>query len=293
MKSIFEPLLHANARAFAILGGVLFLAMLGWSLYAEYSASRPTGRGEESPSPAADAPAFPAHEPLGILAYIDSQTAPGSESSHLPVDLFRPPVDDEGNPVRPGTTLHLQKPEESGASPAEGGEEIPAEVAQLIEEAQKKLDAGGGGKGGGGGWRPGGGGRPGTAGTPDRTLRYAGVFKRSDGTLAAWVADSAGGGSFVTPGAEIAGATILDGSDLEHVRIRLADGTEATLERGGEPVVVVHGKPGEPAVGGGGGGGGGTRPRRMPTEEEIAEIEKRDPELARRIRQAIKKHKKP
>ena len=105
------------------------------------------------------------------------------------------------------------------------------------------------------------------------------------------MADSAGGGSFVTPGAEIAGATILDGSDLEHVRIRLADGTEATLERGGAPVVVEHGKPGEPAVGKG--DGGGNRPRRMPTEEEIAEIEKRDPELARRIRQAIKKHKKP
>lgn len=292
MKSIFEPLLHANARAFAILGGVLFLAMLGWSVYAEYSASRQPGQGEESPSHT-EAPDFPAHEPLGILAYVESQTAPGSESSHLPVDLFRPPVDDEGNPVRPGTTLHLQKPEESGAKTAEGGEEVPEEVAKLVEEAQKKLGTGDGGKNGGGGWKFGGGGRPGTAGTPDRTLRYAGVFKRSDGALAAWVADSAGGGSFVTPGAEIAGATILDGSDLEHVRVRLADGTEATLERGGEPVVVEHGKPGQPAVGkSGGGGGDGNRPRRMPTEEEIAEIEKRDPELARRIRQAIKKHKK-
>ena len=285
MKSIFEPLLHANARVFAVLGGILFLAMLGWSLYAEYEASRQAGRDAEASAQVPPPPSFPPHERLGILDYIETQTAPGSEANHLPVDLFRPPVDDEGNPVRPGTTLHLQKTE-GGNAASTGGQDVPEEIAKLVEEAQQNMGGNGGGRPGGR-WPGGGGpGRPGSAGTPDRTLRYAGVFKRSDGTLAAWVSDSAGGGSFATPGAEVAGATILDGGDTDHLRIRLPDGTEATLERGGEPVIVEAGKPAQPGTDD---GSNRRRQRRMPTEEEIAEIAKRDPELANRIREAIKR----
>ena len=302
MKSIFEPLLHANARAFAVLGGLAFLAMVAWSGYAEYSAARQARLDAEESQRRGEAflPEFPAIEPLGILAYVDSQTAPGTEANHLPVDLFRPPVDDQGNPVRPGTTLHLQKPDEGGNT---GDEQVPEEVAKLLDQAASQQGGGGtGGRPGGGRWQGPGGrrpGTPGTAGKPDRTLRYAGVFKRSDGTLAAWIADSDGGGSFVTPGATVAGATILDQGDTDRVRIHLPDGSEAVLKRGGEPVVVEQGTPAQPAVGDGGNGqgggndqGAGKRQRRLPTEEEIAEIEKRDPELARRIREAMQRRRK-
>ncbi len=274
MKSIFEPLLHANAKAFAVLCGILFVGMLGWGAYTEHAAARDAAKAaEEAVRRSGESmPVFEETEPIGLLAYVDSQTATGTEDAHLPVDLFRPPIDSEGNPVREGTTLGVQP----AGNPA-NQEDVPQEVQDLFQLAQGPRRPVGPGGGPGGNWGGGGQRQP-----RDRELRYGGVFKRTDGTLAAWVSDSGTGkGGFVKPGDEIGGATVL-GGDTDSLRIRLQDGTEKELTRGGEPVVIgqVAPPPGEKQ---------NQRVRRMPTEAEIQEIEKRDPELAQRIRDAIRR----
>lgn len=285
MKSIFEPLLHANAKAFAILAALLFAGMLGWGAYTEYAARRDAAAAAAEAARRSDAPLpeFPAAEPIGLLAYVDSQTATGTEDAHLPVDLFRPPVDSEGHPTRPGITLPVVASSDQPAV-AQGAEtEVPKEIEDLFQQAQ----TGGGGGGGFGPWSGGGVGGGGGQPRPRRNheLQYGGVFKRTDGTLAAWVSDKGTGkGGFVKEGDEIGGATIL-GGDTDKLRIRLPDGTETDLVRGGESVVTTP-MPPEP----GEEGRQRQRMRRLPTESEIKEIEKRDPELAKRIRDAIRRH---
>lgn len=276
MKSIFEPLLHANAKAFAILGGVLFAGMLGWGGYTEYAARRDAEAAAQEAARRSEAslPVFPAPEPIGLLAYAESQTATGTEDAHLPVDLFRCPVDAEGNPVRPGAT----------PVPLDG----PAEVQDLFDRARPNRPPGGGNWGGNWGGNGGNGGNGGER--PQRPprnheLSYGGVFER-DGVLAAWVYDRGEGkGMFVREGDVIGGATIL-GGNTKSLRIRLEDGTERELVRGGESVVTGTYPP-EPAAED---ASRQRRARRMPTEDEIREIEQRDPDLARRIREAVRRH---
>ena len=278
MKSIFEPLLHANAKAFAALCAVLFVGMLGWGVYTEHAAARDAARAAEEAARRGDEsmPVFEETKPIGLLAYVDSQTATGTEDAHFPVDLFRPPIDENGNPVRPGVTVAAQPQVNENGGP------------NLFQFGPGARRPGGGFGPGGWGNNGGNGGNGGAAAQPrDRELRYGGVFKKSDGTLAAWVNDSeTGKGGFVKEGEEIGGATIV-GGDTDTLRVRLADGSEVEMSRGGDPVVVGQVAPRPQSTGAA--GQNQQRVRRMPTEAEIQEIEKRDPDLARRIREAIRR----
>lgn len=276
MKSIFEPLLHANAKAFAILGGVLFVGMLGWGGYTEYAASRDAKRAAEEAARRSDEsiPTFEEAEPIGLLAYVKSQTETGTEDAHLPIDLFRCPIDSEGNPVRPGTTITIQPQPEPDAET----EALNQDIQDLFERAQTSPSGDGNRLG------PGPGGNRPPRQPRNHELSYGGYFKRTDGTLAALVTDKGTGQtSFVKDGDEVAGATIV-GSDGDKLRVRLADGTEHDLVRGGEPLVTgqIPPPPGETQA-------QSRQGRRLPTEDEIKEIEKRDPELAQRIRNAIRR----
>ncbi len=297
MKSAFEPLLRANAKAFAIVAGAVFVVTLAWATHTEIAASRTASRPSDDSSRPAPPPSFPEHEPLGILAYVEGQLSPGADGSHLPVDPFCPPVDANGNPVREGTTLVIPRPKPT----TENDGDVEDEIATLMAQAQRGGDYFGTGDNGGGSWgsrghwNGGGNGRGNGLSrgpTPPRTIRYAGVFRRSDGTTAAWVSLSGGSGgaagSFGSLGDVVEGAPIL-GGDTDSLRVRLPNGTEQTLTRGGDAVEV------RPGTGTGGGAedrqtsGSG---RRMPTEEEIREIEARDPELGRRIREAMERHRR-
>ena len=255
--------------------------MLGWGAYTEHTAARDAARAAAEAARRGDEsmPVFEDTEPIGLLAYVDSQTATGTEDAHFPVDLFRPPLDSNGNPVRPGVTVSAQP--QANAQDGNGGPD-------LFQFGQGPRRPGGGFGPGGWGNNGGNGGNGGAAAQPrDRELRYGGVFKRSDGTLAAWVSDSGTRtGGFVKEGDEIGGATII-GGDTDTLRVRLADGSEVEMSRGGDPVVVGQVAP--PPQNTGAAGQNQQRVRRMPTEAEIQEIEKRDPDLARRIREAIRR----
>lgn len=279
MKSLLNSLVHANAKAFAIFCAVLFVGMLGWGAYTEYDARCQEALAKEAAERRSKAPlpTFSETQPLGLLAYVESQTATGTEDAHLPVDLFRCPVDASGNVVRTTTNTVVATP-----APVE---DVPQDVADLIQIAEDNGNTFG--------WTR----TPGPGGTfvqgparpqPIRNheLVYNGVFKRTDGTVVAMVTDKGTKEhKFVKEGDEFGGATII-GGDVDKLRLRLEDGTECDLVRGGEPVVTGQippppGQQQQPQR---------QRVRRLPTESEIRELEKKDPELAQRIRDAIRRH---
>lgn len=280
MKSLFEPLLHANAKAFAILFAGVFIGMLGWGGYTEYAARQADARAQEEASRRSEAPlpTFAEPAPIGLLAYVDSQTATGTEDAHLPIDLFRCPLDEHGNVVRPGAQ---PTPQDTATEPAPETP-ISHDVEALMDDAEnQQLISWSGGThspSSPNAWSS----QP--PPTPrNHELVYQGVFQKTDGSLAAFVSDKGTGeGRFISPGDSFAGATIVSG-DTQKLRLRLADGSEHDLLRGGEPVITGQIPPPP----------GAQRPRqrqrRLPTESEIKEIEKRNPDLARRLREAIRR----
>ncbi len=292
MQKIWNWLMHTNARALFLVCLLALLAMLGWRGYVEYDAMRYARAAALAIQAPPTLPTFPPYEGMGILAYVEEQVRPDSRA--LPVDLFRPSLDSMVSNLVHAilTDPSLEVPTEEPATP-EGTSEARKPTLKPGEENLFEVVQNAKGE-----WvrQP----RP----QPAPQLTYNGVFKRTDERIAAWVTEANSRTTrFYGEGDHLHGATLVRVSTKE-IDLLLPDGTVSTLPRGGTlklpapatpaadavPVAQTPAAAPAPAAGRRRTEGvfrrGGAQ--RMPTEEEIAAIARANPELAQRIREAIR-----
>lgn len=281
--------MRTNAKALFLACLLALLAMVGWRGYVEVEAIREARAAASAVQAPPKLPEFPPFAGLGILEYVDEQVRPDTQA--LPVDLFRPSLDSMVsnlvNAILTDPNLVVPSPD-TPPSPPDRPTLRPGEE-NLFELVQRPN----------GEWirRP--------RQQPAPKLTYNGVFKRTDDRIAVWVTEANSRTTrFYREGDALFGATVARvGTDA--IDIRLPDGTVQTLPRGesltlpapapapAEEETVVRTSSEDAPRGMGGRRGDGVFRRggaqRVPTEQEMAAIERANPELAQRIREAVRR----
>lgn len=285
MQQLWNWLMRADAKALFIACLLALVAMLGWRGYVEYDAYRDAAAAAEAVKVPPKLPDFPPYQGFGILEYVAEQSR--DDNRALPVDLFRPSLDAMVSNL---VTEILTNPEFVVEQPPAAP--VPAERPTLRPGEENLFELV---------QRPDGQWVRRTRQQPAPELTYNGVFRRTDGRIAAWISErNSRTTKFYGEGDDVFGAK-LKSVDTDAITVTMPDGREETMPRGGsvtlpapppvtEEVVVQAGTDDRSRRGERRGEGvfrrGGAQ--RMPTEAEIAAIERANPELAKRIREAIR-----
>lgn len=277
--------MRTDAKSLFLVCLLVLLAMLGWRGYVEFEALRAAMGATDAVQHRATLPAFGDYKGLGILEYVEEQARPDTRA--LPVDLFRPTLD---SMVSNLVAAILNNPDFVVSQPAapqdttkptlRPGEENLFELVQQpsgqwIRRVRQQ---------------------------PAPELTYNGVFQRTDGRIAAWITErNSRKTQFYAEGDDVYGAK-LKTVTTDEITVLMPGGEERTMPRGGSVTlpappatteeVAVQASGEKPRRDRSGGGDGVFRrggAQRMPTDAEMDAIARANPDLAKKIRDAVRR----
>jgi hypothetical protein len=225
MDHFWKWLMRMDARGIFVISLLLFLLVAGWRGWVAF---RPAPPAKPAPAANGEMPPLPPFRSLGLIDYVSSQFL--DQTLVVPVNPFRPTFEAMISQQASEAIRNLQagiEPDGTRGNPPirirqrrPGGTNRPPVRAQTVVTATAPSPP-----------------------PPPPTLTYRGMFQRPDGTIAAFLHDSArGGGRFVAVGDTLYGAAVAavykggitlwlsDGSTRT-----LAEGDAVTLPGGGAP----------------------------------------------------------
>ncbi len=228
MDHFWKWLMRMDARGIFLLSLLLFLLVTGWRGWVAFRPAPPA-----PPAPAIDEemPQPPSLRPLGLVDYVSSQFL--AEALVVPVNPFRPTFEAMISEQAREAIENMQ----AGVDPEGVRGNPPIRIRPRRRPGENEPPST----------------RPPEAGVaappppppppPPPTLTYRGMLQRPDGTIAAFLHDSArGGGRFVAVGDKLYGAevaAVFKGGialRLGNGETRtLAEGDAVTLQSGGHP----------------------------------------------------------
>lgn len=224
MDHFWKWLMRMDARGIFLLSLLLFLLVAGWRGWVAF---RPAPPAKPASAVAGEMPQLPPFRPLGLIDYVSSQFL--AEALVVPVNPFRPTfeamISQQASEAIRNLQAGLEPGVVSGNPPIRirqrrpGATNAPPVRAPVTPTAVASSPP------------------------PPPTLTYRGMFQRPDGTIAAFLHDSArGGGRFVAVGDTLYGAAVA-AVYKGGITLLLSDGSARTLAEGDALTLAGDGAP--------------------------------------------------
>ena len=218
--------MRTDARSIFVASLLLFVLVTGWRIWMGLQPRVEVA----PPATATDPPKLAPFRPLGVMNLISNQFS--AQTLVVPVNPFRPTF--EAMVKNAGSDLEAMV---AGQGP--NGQRPPPGVdpaAWLRNFARQNPQGRQDGR------RPDPGGRrppvvPDDGPPPIPQYAFKGMFKRTDGHVAAYVTSTVGAGRFLLQGDRLGGCEVLEAT-ADGILLRLGNGTTRLLAQGEEPVAL-------------------------------------------------------